>query len=67
MAIGYGESWDSFQEKSKTQVRNNWVLVYKLRGPLENRERLKYFRNVYCVITNHSKDQNMGTSHQTTN
>ena len=23
----------------------------------ENREHLKYFRNFYCVTTNHSKDQ----------
>ena len=23
----------------------------------ENREHLKYLRNVYCVMTNHSKDQ----------
>ena len=24
-----------------------------------DRENLKYFRNVYCVMTNHSKDQDM--------
>ena len=33
----------------------------------ENREHLKYLRNVYCVMTNHSKDQDMRTSHKTTN
>ena len=27
----------------------------------------EYFRNVYCVMTNHSKDENMQTSHKTTN
>ena len=27
----------------------------------ENREHLKYFRNVYCVMTNHSKDQSTRT------
>ena len=30
----------------------------------ENREHLKYFRNVYCVVTNHSKDQNTRTKTQ---
>ena len=25
----------------------------------ENREHLKHFRNVYCVTTNHSKDQDV--------
>ena len=33
----------------------------------ENSEHLKYLRNVYCVITNHSKDQDMRTSQKTTN
>ena len=33
----------------------------------ENREHLKYLRNVYCVMTNHSKDQDMRTSCKTTN
>ena len=32
----------------------------------ENREHLKYFRNVYCVTTNHSKDQGTPTSYKTT-
>ena len=30
----------------------------------ENREHLKYFRNVYCVMTNHSKDQHTRTKPQ---
>ena len=33
----------------------------------ENCEHLKYLRNVYCVMTYHSKDQDMWTSHKTTN
>ena len=33
-----------------------------------NREHLKYLRSVYCVMTNHSKDQDMRrTSCKTTN
>ena len=32
-----------------------------------DRENLEYFRNVYCVMTNHSKDQDMWTDHKTTN
>ena len=38
-----------------------------LRCDRENREHLKYLRNVYCVMTNHSKDQDMQTSHKITN
>ena len=42
-----------------------------LTGPLqcnqENREHLQYLRNVYCVMTNHGKDQDMWTSHKTLN
>ena len=30
----------------------------------ENRELLKYFKNVYCVKTNHSKDQDIRASHK---
>ena len=32
----------------------------------QNHEYLKYFKNVYCVTTNRSKDQFTGTSHKTT-
>ena len=32
-----------------------------------NREHLKYFMNIYCGMTNHRKDQDMQTSHKTTN
>ena len=32
----------------------------------ENREHLKYFKNAYCVTTNHSKDQGTPTSYKTT-
>ena len=38
-----------------------------LQSNQQNRELLKYFRNVYCVKTNHSKDQDMRTSHKTAN
>ena len=38
-----------------------------LQSNQENCEHLKYFRNVYCVKTNHSKDQDMLKSHKTTN
>ena len=31
----------------------------------ENREDLKYLRNVYCLMTNHSKDQDTRTGHET--
>ena len=31
----------------------------------ENREDLKYLRNVYCLMTNHNKDQNTRTGHET--
>ena len=40
---------------------NNYVTVL-----LGNREHLKYFKNVYCVKTNHSKDQYMRANHKTT-
>ena len=30
----------------------------------ENREHLKYLGNVYCVMTNHIKDQDMQTNHK---
>ena len=41
--------------------------VKELQYDWENHEHLKYFKNVYCVKTNHSKDQDMRTSHRTTN
>ena len=34
---------------------------------MSNRQHLKYFRNVYCVTTDHSKDQDMRACHITTN
>ena len=33
----------------------------------ENHEHLKYFRNVYSLMINQSKDQDMRASHKTTN
>ena len=33
----------------------------------DNHEHLKYVRNVYCVMINHSKDQDTRTGHKTTN
>ena len=33
----------------------------------EKSEQLKYLRNVYCVMANYSKDQDMRTSHKATN
>ena len=33
----------------------------------ENREHLKYLRNVYCVMSNRSKSHNTRTGHKTTN
>ena len=41
-----------------------WSLLQRDR---ENREHLKYFRNVYCVMTNYNKDQDKRTSPKTTN
>ena len=32
-----------------------------------NYEHLKYLKNVYCVTTNHSKDQDTRTGYKTTN
>ena len=43
------------------------ILLTSLQCDKENCEHLKFFRNVYCVTTNHSKDQDMQTSHKTTN
>ena len=40
-----------------------WSLLQRDR---ENCEHLKYFRNVYCVMTNYSKDQDTWTNHKTT-
>ena len=40
------------------------VIIY-LQCDRENCEQVKYLRNVYCVITNHSKDQDMQTGHKT--
>ena len=44
----------------------NCLRVYITFKPT-NSEHLKYFRNVYCVMSNHSKDQGMPTNHKTTN
>ena len=33
--------------------------------PLENREHLTYFRNVYRVMTNHIADQDVEAKHNT--
>ena len=44
----------------------NCLRVYITFKPT-NPEHLKYFSNVYCVMTNHSKDQGMPTKHKTTN
>ena len=38
-----------------------------LRSNRENCEHVKYLRNVYCVMTNHRKDQGTRTSHKITN
>ena len=38
------------------------LLIFYLRTlqcDQENHEHLKYLRNIYCVMTNHSKDQDM--------
>ena len=43
------------------------LLEIGTRDNTKNHEHLKYFRNVYCVMTNHSKDENMQTSLKTTN
>ena len=47
--------------------RNKSFNVTGLQCDRENREYLKYLSNVYCVMNNHSKDQDMRTSHKTTN
>ena len=40
--------------------------ITSLQYDWENREQLKYFKNVCCVKTNHSKDQDIRASHKTT-
>ena len=49
------------------QILKSFSLLLLLQRDWENPEYLKYFRNVYCVTTNHSKDQDMQASHKTTN
>ena len=50
------------------KLKTKWLKPERiLQCDLENREHLKYFRNVYCVMTNHSKDQGKQTTHKTTN
>ena len=47
-----------------------WILLSlakALQCDSENSEHLKYFRNVYCATTNHSKDQDMQVIHQIPN
>ena len=41
--------------------------VRSLQWGEENGEHFNYFKNVCCVKTNHSKDQDMRASHKTTN
>ena len=38
-----------------------------LRCNRESHEHLKYFRDVFCVVTNHSKDENTLISQKTSN
>ena len=45
-------SQDNFLEITNLTITRDCVLQC-------DRESLKYFRDVYCVMTNHSKDQDM--------
>ena len=49
-------AWNSLFRYALALLQSDW----------ENRERLKYLRNVYCVTTYHSKDQDMRTTLKTT-
>ena len=51
-----------FKKHHHSQLHIPWTLQCNQ----ENREHLKYLRNV-CVMTNHSKDQDMQTCCKTTN
>ena len=52
-----------FYPTSRTMIEN----FMKLLSNLENCEHLKYFGNVYCVVTNHTRDQAMQENHKATN
>ena len=43
------------------------LLAEPLQSNQQNCEHLKYFRNVYCVMANRSKDQARRARHKTTN
>ena len=47
------------------KIKRRLCLKVVLQCDRENREHLKYFRNVYCLMINHSKDQDMRASHKT--
>ena len=55
--VNYDNNKDKISYNIQLQLQYDW----------ENREHLKYPWNVYCVVTNHSKDQDMRPSHKTTN
>ena len=63
------QSWNlgTLRQQSLRNIINKKLKL--LQSNWQNREHSKYFRNAYCVTTNHSKDQDTGTtgSHKTTN
>ena len=41
----------------KSRITKSQVITHDLHCDQKTREHLKYLRNVYCVMTNHNKDQ----------
>ena len=63
----YEHSFLSLQRERNLVLRQPIQDCQSLKCDQENREHLKYLRNVYCVMTNHSKDQDTWTGHKTKN
>ena len=71
------ESWGPPMSENKTKLviiivkmtrlTAKTINYYSLQPCLEHREHLKYFRNVDCVVINHSKVQGTRTNLKTTN
>ena len=59
--------WVKSSQKKKLCSIGSLQLAKMLQCDRENRERLTYLRNVYCVMTSHSKGQDTRTGHKTTN
>ena len=70
LTVAGGNPWSLFLSDSPDSNTCTVCTLYfhmSLQCDREHREDLKYLKNVYCVMTNHSKDQDTWTGHETKN